>query len=434
MAGPGGIAPTVFTLSPDSAVCSGLQPGGTITTTIQGTPGRLSLLVGGIRIPLTGARGFDPGQPVRVEILEAGPALQVRVFPNTQAAAEETSVSAHGFGAVSQSIPAPAKRPGTVSPGGTPAQAPPQPSPELVAVLRLLGALSLANHMAYLVPQHLPQSEDALRQLAGLFLFQGTTGADLETILNAIAEAAGTGAIPAALAAQAHDVLGGVMLWAGADIERALRHLARYGSRGLERKAAMATASGKLDALLDAAAKDVATFLLRLRAQTGLAGYLRRGGIERRFQEAVDRVINRLDAVQLQNLHSLDGPYLFLEAPVPWDGLFQRVHLHLFGDEAQQGQQFVSKNGATVVLDLATTRLGDMWIVLSLNADSCMCRFRVAKPETARAIEEEVAVLRAGLAAVGYPGSHVSVTVWDGDRLREAAGLMQRFRGFEVEA
>ena len=92
----------------------------------------------------------------------------------------------------------------------------------------------------------------------------------------------------------------------------------------------------------------------------------------------------------------------------------------------------MSSKDATVVLDLSMTRLGDLWIALTIARGRCSCRFRAANPAAVQAIRAERDGLIQALQSAGYPGAQVRVEPWDGDRLGEAAGLMRRFSGINV--
>ncbi|MCL4694613.1 MAG: hypothetical protein KJ060_19140, partial [Candidatus Hydrogenedentes bacterium] len=106
---------------------------------------------------------------------------------------------------------------------------------------------------------------------------------------------------------------------------------------------------------------------------------------------------------------------------------------HIFGEGGGKGKAF-DPNNSTVVIDLATTNLGDLWISLNMTRGACQCWIRATDVDVVRAVEETAGELVGRLEASGYPGAKVHATLWDGNRIKEAANLLRRFEGISLEA
>jgi hypothetical protein len=50
------------------------------------------------------------------------------------------------------------------------------------------------------------------------------------------------------------------------------------------------------------------------------------------------------------------------------------------------------------------------------------------------ALQEMQSELADRLSRAGYPGANVQTALWDGDRVRELATMMRRFKGLNIEA
>jgi hypothetical protein len=198
----------------------------------------------------------------------------------------------------------------------------------------------------------------------------------------------------------------------------------------MEARIALAIATGNFEALGESLRSDLEAQLSDLRRDDALLRFLEGSGQLRTFEQAVDRVLERFTGAQLQNLRSLELPYQFLEVPVASGSPFDRIQVHFFGEG--RGKRGFSRTDATVVLDLSMTRLGDVWIALSIARGRCTCRFRAANPAAVQAIRTGKDDLVRALAEAGYPGAQVRVEPWNGDRFNEAAALMRRFSGINV--
>jgi flagellar hook-length control protein FliK len=187
----------------------------------------------------------------------------------------------------------------------------------------------------------------------------------------------------------------------------------------------------RLETILDQARADLRAQLSQLREDPAMARFLADRGLTRGFMEAVDRVVQRLMGSEVQNMHgNANQSYHFFETPFPPGGPIESGQIHIFGDGGGKGRD--GKPRGSVVLDLSTTRMGDLWVHLNMQGGRCACTFRTTIPEAAEHLRAESRGLVEALQKVGYSGATVQVSRWDGDRLRETAALMQRFAGLQV--
>ena len=394
-----GPIPTTIRLLPQSVSEAGLRPGQSFQTTVQGTPGRMSLQLGGMRVPLEETVPLAPGQPVLVEVGEVGQGLQLRIVPRTPAAE---------------------------SPAGTTS------FQRLIAqVLEGLGALEVAETAPGIVPRYLPHTAQLLRDLFSLFLSRGTLGRDLQHLSAMLGQAAADGAIAQETAALFTALAAQFNASQSTEFKELLQQLAQ-GAR-TEARLARALDAGTLEAALAAFDAELRVQVARLRGQEAFLAYLRGKGQLRRFEQTMRSIAERLDGGQLQNLRGLEMPYIFLELPASSDSAIRHGQIHFFGEGSGKRRGFDKKH-AILVLDLATSRLGDLWITLRVSPGHCQCHFRATTGAVVSAIAAASGELAEALAAAGYPQAEVQASLWDGDRFRQAGALMQRFAGLDLNA
>ncbi|HRK34584.1 MAG TPA: hypothetical protein PLJ47_08315, partial [Candidatus Hydrogenedentes bacterium] len=121
------------------------------------------------------------------------------------------------------------------------------------------------------------------------------------------------------------------------------------------------------------------------------------------------------------------------EIPMQSAGPICHAHIHVMGDGGGKGHKLDAKS-ATVVFDLSTTALGELWITLSTSRGACSCWIRAQSIDTVAAIHRRSADLTKQLAGVGFSGATVHTTLWDGDRVQELATMMRRFGGINLQA
>lgn len=380
---------------------SGLRPGSAAQGTIEGAPDRLTLVVAGVRVPLPKDTNLTPGQRVHVEAIETGKRLQLRLTP---------------------------------SPAEEGAQPRPASATLETIVARVLEALGVPNQPetpTQVLPRVLPQTDAAIRSVLSLFTRQASTGDDLQTISLVVAQAAASGTLPADVAGETATLIARFVPRGSGDFQAVLRQWGRGVT--VEAEIAQAISTGRLESLTGTLRADLRAVLSQLRANEGLTSHLQARGQLNTFQSAVDRVLDRISSGQLQNLHSLEQPYVFFEVPFPPGAPLREARVHFF-HEGRGTKHGAEGRSASVTLDISTTKLGDLWITLQLTDGHCACRVAVTSEPAAETIEAARQELVNAIEGAGYARATVHVDLWDGDRLRETAHLMRRFSGIDLKA
>ena len=486
MSGPFGVQPTLIPLQLVLSEGSGLLPGQQVHAVVQGSSEGLFVQVGGVRIPLGALPQLLAGQTVLLELVRRPQGTQLRVTPQSRVPVDTPTTTGGGARAeatVARSegtrLPPQSETTGRVSPshsetigrttpsqGATTGRITPQPqqpgagltrapagavsealggsqSAEAVSVeslraliasvLELLDARVPTEIARPLVPAHLPLTQTAVRSLLTVLLVRSTLGDDLTLIRTLVSQAATAGAAPAGPAEATLAALEQVLASDVSGLGELVRRLVSRAGHSVEGRLAHALETGEIDDLLEFVARDLRVQLSRLREDGLLTRFLEERGQLRGFQSAIDRVLERLAGAQVQNLRGGQQAYHFVELPMASDGPITRAQVHFFGEGRGKGRRFDGQD-ATVVLDVSTTRLGDLWVRLAIAGGRCACGFRTTSEEAARAIEAAAPELVQSLADAGYPGAEVHVAGWDGDRIRETVNLMSRFTGLNVSA
>ncbi|MCC6491234.1 MAG: hypothetical protein IT364_27340 [Candidatus Hydrogenedentes bacterium] len=496
MAGLGGISPITVSLIAQTGVIAALRPGQVAQGTIQSSERGLLLRIGGADIPIEPVSGLSAGLRVSIELVHTNQGPQLRLTPQqaraqaapqgtvqgTDSAPSSSAAPAQGFAAESSPPQGASARgsaldllpaPGTSSPRGLPAAlgtsqgqrthaepAGPTPAttssvhargapgtyavpmtaesttelPEvLTQVLKSFAQLDAVREAVHLVPRALPRTEQAIRLLLSMHFSRGTVGKDLAVVAGVLSQAVEAGVLTDA---EISTVASFVRLAGAAtedDLESLVRRAVSQSGRSLESRLAMAIASGNVEAFLEELKGDLAVQLNRLRASEHLAAYLRKSGRHGDFQSAIDRTLERLSGGQLQNLRAFELPYFFLELPFDPHSAITHAQVHFFGEGKERGREFDTEN-ATVVFDLSTTRLGDLWISMGPVQGICHCWIRATDAEVVHLVDDTAPELAQRLESCGYAGAQVHATLWDGNRLRETANLMRRFEGISLQA
>ncbi|MCC6694165.1 MAG: hypothetical protein IT365_00915 [Candidatus Hydrogenedentes bacterium] len=303
----------------------------------------------------------------------------------------------------------------------------------LTQVLKSFAQLDAVREAVHLLPKALPRTEHAIRLILSMHFSRGAVGKDLAVVASMLGQAADAGVLSEA----EFSTLSSVVRMAGAapedDLELLVRRAVSQSGRSLESRLATAIAAGNVEAFLEELKGDLVVQLSRLRANEHLASHLRKTGRFADFQSAIERTLERLSGGQLQNLRAFELPYYFLELPLDPQSPITHAQIHFFGEENERGREF-NKENATVVFDLSTTRLGDLWISMGPVQGICHCWIRATDAEVVRLVDDTATELAQRLESCGYAGAQVHATLWDGNRLRETANLMRRFEGISLQA
>jgi hypothetical protein len=393
-----GITPVTISLAALGDAAKTLRSGQVQQVLVQGNAEELWLPLGGQRIPLGKDSGFTPGQIVRAEVVPDEQGVQVRVSSAPAGTAPTAPVS------------------GTAS--------------VLTAVLGALGALPALAYAARLLPEGMPRSDLAMRQVLQLFLRDGSVGKDLNSLVTLLSAAARQGAVSEETLQMIRSLLPEAVTKPGA----MAGFLRAAAADNVEVRLRQAIESGTLRELLASLTREGFTALAALRQDTRLEAWLRGKGQWRQFEQTVDRILDHMAGTRLQNLHGLEHAYVFIEVPLPPESGLKRAQIHLMGEGGQRGKRGFEGQTTMIAMDLSTTHLGDLWVTLRTVAGQCECQFRAMRSEVVSAIEDNAGELKGALAEAGYSEARIGVSIWDGDRGRETAQLMQRFSGIDVHA
>jgi len=393
-----GITPVTISLAVLGDAAQTLRSGQAQQVIVQGNAGELWLSLGGQRLPLGSDSGFAPGQIVRAEVVLDEQGVQVRVSP------------------------APA--------GTTPASPVSSMASVLTGVLDALGALPALVYAARLLPEGMPRSDLAMRQVLQLFLRDGSVGKDLNSLVTLLSAAARQGAV----SEETLQVIRSLLPEALTEPGKLTSFLRAANANNVEARLRQAIETGTLRELLEVLTREGLTALGALRQDTRLEAWLRGKGQWRQFEQTVDRILDHMAGTRLQNLHGLEHSYVFIEVPLPPGSGLERAQIHLVGEGGQRGKRGFEGQNMMIAMDLSTAHLGDLWVTLRTVAGACECQFRAQRSEVVNAIEDHTGELEAALAEAGYPEARIGVSIWDGDRGRETAQLMQRFSGIDIHA
>jgi len=384
-----------------------LRAGTVLHATVEGAPGRLAAVTGSLRVPLPDSAPFQPRQAVVIEVRDTPQGLQLLVRP-----ADATA--------------------------GSP-QPPAAPKPDLAALLQMVaGALDAAGVTAdpevaaEILPPSLPRTEAAIGEFFAPLAATALLGDDLAALADLLAQAVAAGAVPRRVAGLVNEVARGLDMRNAAQLEAALARAAGDAAP-LEARIASALASGESDLVQELVSRDPRALLDVLRKNEPFQAFLRESGQVKLFEGLMDRIVARLTEPGVQNVRSLDQPYLFLQLPLTPGGPFRRGHIHIMSGGRGGGREIDSRS-ATIALDVSTARLGDLWITISLHEARCACRICARSPEAVEAVKAAAGELEASLKQAGYARAAVQAVLWDGDRLRALADLMRPYSGLDVEA
>lgn len=391
-----GLPPVLLQVSGQSPLAALLRPGQSTTTLVQQKDGALFLQLAGKQVPLQADAGLVAGQAVTVRAETTAAGLQLFVQPQAT---------------------------------GTAGQSPASPLANMIAnVFKALGAERLGSAGTRLLPPGMPITQARVEQLLTLFARPGSTGQDLNSVLQLLNGAVSAGAFSADRAAELARWLNPQGFGDAKELHERLLRFARQ--RAPEARLAALLADGlSEDGLLEFRAL-LRQQLLELLDNDLLMAHLRSRGEAKGFKQSLGRVLDAWQTGDLQNLHAQEQSYVFLE--IPAGGEIDYARLHLFGERG--GQRGRSDAQLSAVLDISLSQLGALWIRLGLHGKTCQCEIRATDATAVAAIRGESAELCDTLEVLGYVGVCIFVNEWDGDSLRETATMMQGLGPLDVQA
>ena len=296
-----------------------------------------------------------------------------------------------------------------------------------------LGMSERAGDLMALLPKHIALPESAVRVLLPLLAMRGSLGPDLDAVQTLVSRAIAAEAISRDMGEAMLRILNQVLPQHAEDLRSTLEQMLQRTTVSTEAQLLrIAVESGEATERLTELHASLRSQITSLRQNGDFLRFLAGQGESARFETAVDQILERLTGVEVQNLRGTAHTYHFAELAFPPGAPIEQAQIHFFeGSSGNKSRRF-GANHASIVFDLETSGLGELWINLSIRADQCTCLFRVRRSDALTAIEAESDVLAVKLADAGYPGAQIRATLWDGDRIRETARLMQQFSGINV--
>lgn len=405
--GIGGVNPIFASILAQPFQAAALRPGQVLQGLVQSVGPQTLIRFGGLVIPVERVEALEPGQQVSAEVVRGEGGLQLRITPgavHSPPLATETAAS------LLRDLPG-----------------------IIVNALQSLGKLDLAEQAAGIVPRAVAGNTSAVRLVLSLLLGPAESGGDAFRAARIVRQAIDQGVVSER---DLHDLLSLLRGMAADDVDDTaslMRHAASVSQRPVAARMAEAVSRGDVHQLLASLADDVPTALTRLSLDDAFAEFLRQSGQSNEFHQVIRNLVDRFAATQLINARGTDVPYLFLAMPVAVDSPLRFAHIHVMGEGGGKSQRFDAKN-VTVVFDISTTSLGELWITMTAAHGACSCWIRASDLDAVALIQSHADELAGRLSRAGYAAVDVRATLWDGDRVRELAAMMRRFKGIDVEA
>lgn len=385
-----------------------LRPGQVLQGLVQSIEPQTLIRFGTLVVPVEQVEALQPGQAVTAEVVRGEQGLQLRLTPAPQSQTQFATQDA---------VPSPLRN-----------------LPDLIVnTLQTLGKLEYAEQAVALVPRSIANNPAAVRLVLTLLLDREDSDDHAARLVRIVQQAVDDGALPETEVKDLLPLLRAVASARPEQIAPALRGHVAASQHPLAARLAEAVGKGGMQQLLASIAQDTPAALARLVDDEAFSEFLLQTGNAVDYQRGVEHLADRFAAAQLINSRGTEVPYLFLALPMPVDAPIRHAHIHVMGEGGGKAQRFDAAN-ATVVLDLSTSALGDLWITLSAVHGACSCWIRARDVDAMTALQEMQDELAERLSRAGYPGANVQTALWDGDRVRELATMMRRFKGLNIEA
>lgn len=366
---------------------------------IRSQPDGLTAIVAGLKLPVDADSGLQVGQRVHVQVQAQGKHLQLTIQAATPPAASPENTGANGA--------------------------------LLRAVLQQLGRPELEAPLTTLLPRQAPTSTESIRALVSSLLLERGTGRDIQQLQQLLSQAVQQGVLPPDAGAVLSPWLSLTALSDAKDWYDLLRR-----SRSERNAAAQLAQSIRGEApvgSLAALKQSLNSLTHQLLDEAAFQNWLRREGLEESFKALADRSAERALGSDVQNLRSLDQAYQFMELPLGEEQGYRRLQLHVFSEEA-------SRHGSEkhplhrTVLDLELSQLGPMWIDLRAQGSHCRCNFQVMTPALVTQLNDIAGELHEKLSMVGFPHTHITASLWNGDREAALLALLSPYQGLDLDA
>ena len=364
----------------------------------------LSIQIGGQKIPLPGTTTLVPGQTVEVQLQTQGSGdrtITIRPLPTSELTQASQS----------------------------------KPSNPLIPLIKevlphvLPGSALSPEKLQTLIPSGIPVQDFTVRILLTLFHNQEPIGSIGAVILQLLSKAEEDGAIDSGKLATIRRSLPQVTLKSIDDwtqlIKQAMQNVSRSPERLLSQ---MMTQKGATNLPQEILASDIRG-LLKL---PGLRSYLETTGEWQSFVQNAHSLLELLDGVQLANFRGMNYPYFFMELPVPPNSFFQRAQIHVMNHSKNDSNE-ENQTVDTVVMDLNTTMLGEIWIRLQRIGDTCQCQIEMGEPESISLVSAAKEKLHSALKEHGYADVSISVDAMDSHRIDKLVQLLGQSKSLDLK-
>lgn len=375
-------------------LASSFKPNQPYRGVVQITPKGAQVLAAGVRIPLPKGTPLQAGNTVTVTHQTSAEGSKLLVQPLAPSSTPTVSLSANNPLSILKS---------------------------LMDTLPILKGISPQQAMA-LSPAQLPQIESVLRMALQIFEFKATTQEAVKNLSKAL-EILQASDVQSPGLTKVLELLGAeVKMEDPQSIVRFLKAIQAH-SRGMT-----LPTSGEIS-LEDS----LYALLGKLRNDPSLVAALESRGALTSFQQAVDTLLDHVAGQHVQNARSAEVPYAYLNIPFPEDSGIVQAQIHVLG-EGHEENEWNDEGHSQIVLDLQTTRLGELWIHVSHRPEQCLCQFEVSSEAIVAQINEVAEDLKHRLEAQGFQHVTVHATIRSTERMEALARLLQPYSGLDVQA
>ena len=374
-------------------LASQFKPGKAYPGIVHITPKGAQVQVAGTHIPLPQASTLPAGQSVTVTYQSGTEGAKLVILPTPQPPATPASVHSAPLALLKT----------------------------LMEELPILKGLS-PQQVATLSPTQLPQTETVLRMALQIFEFRATTQEAVKHLMQALEMIQNAG-VKSPMLTKVLELLGTeIKMEDPKSVLRFLKTLQTHTS-GLPVPTSGDTSfEESLYALLG-----------KLRNDPALTTALESKGALTTFQHAVDTLMDHFAGQYLQNVRSTEVPYAYLNIPFPEDSGILQAQIHVLG-EGHGENEWDETGHSQIVLDLQTTRLGELWIQISHRPEQCVCQFEVESDAIVNRINEVSDDLQSRLEAQGFQQVTVQASLRSNERMEAVARLLQRYSGLDMQA
>jgi hypothetical protein len=355
----------------------------------------LSIQVGGQKIPLPSNTGLVSGQPVEVQLQAQGTSertITIRPLPLPEATVSNQTKPSNSLATLIKEV-----------------------LPRVLSDSKLT-----VEQIRTLIPSTIPVTDSTVRILLTLFHQQEPIGSIGALILHLLGKAEEEGVMDSGKLANIRRSLPQAALKNMDDWTQLIKQSIQNVTRSPERLLAQMTMQkGRLDLPHEILASNIRS-LLKL---PELRQFLETTGEWKIFVQHAHSLLDLLDGIQLANFRGMNYPYLFMEIPIPADTFFQRAQIHVMNysqDDSNEDDQKVD----TVVMDLNTTMLGEMWIRLQRIGDACQCQIHMSEADSIPVVSGAREKLHSALKEHGYAKVSISVEPMGTSRIDKLVQLL----------